>query len=571
MNEDSDSDDLSEDEASSEQPSDTAGVSSAKATSARRLKFVIFTLMLLAAALVLVAAMRFWLAPGTPLLLFAILGVCPIFFWTLIGAFVFDPSKTSDAIVRRSSPPLRERLRMAMVPVAVSALVAGLLVASWWLPSVRAVLASGLASQRYVVAAEGALKDPSVDVRLAACEGLSAQGVDASVELLHSLRDVDERVVTCALNALPAYTVAPPSLGGIATAWSSELMAGEGLSGDRACMLSDRLRVADRKGFNRASMQLMSCALDATDAPARECCAQSFRALLGGQDVEPAMVMLPPEQLVLSGFAPTIPSLLLATHDDDPQWDMRRVAMQLGTPSSRAWSMAIACEALQVGGAQVRTPLSEAMAAAVSSDSCVIGPADEKTVRLWNAVCDDLYTPERITNATGEESDVFCNAISGTLVVDASTNARQHVQHALRRAKAPESRANLMRALLTYGGKMAGAVLDGDGPSDPISMLSQLQQTGAKSDTNPLQMLLDVAGGRDVAGLAGDAGADDPVGELMQMMVEQARGAVDYPLAQPRGAKAKAKAKAVPYHQQLIQQSLGVPDVVDLDDGDALD
>lgn len=437
---------------------------------ATRYRVAIVGLLGLAGALTLGAAVRLWLPPWVPLAVFCLLGVAPLLFWAALGAFLFDPSKATDGVVRGDSPPLLRRLRLALTPVLLAGLAGAPVMALWYVPQVRAAVAHVSTSQRLSGALEGALVDDHPTVRLAACEGLAALKDDNSSNLLTRLSDESDEVVECALTTIPSFPNAPRELSVAAATWHGELThpeAVESLTGDRACVLSNRLRVAERKGVAQSPMYLLGCALEAPSGAAQECCAQSFRAMLGGSDVEPVMVMRSPGEMLHGGFLRSLPALLLATHSDQPDWEQKRTALRLGTPSSRAWSMAIGCEALNIAGAGQRHAISAAMADAVSSDSCQIGPATETTVRLWEAVCSRLYSFDQVTQADGTEDDRFCSAINGTLVMDATNDARRTTQAALRSAREPDRRRAMMSALLSYSGRMANAMMEQDSGQKP--------------------------------------------------------------------------------------------------------
>lgn len=302
-------------------------------------------------------------------------------------------------------------------------------------------------------------------------------------------------------------------------------------AGERACLLSNRLRVAQRKGLPQASMNLLTCSLDAQGAPARECCAQSLRAVLGANDVEVPMVMPEANPLIQAGFYKSVPTLLDAAYSKRPELQATRTALRLDTPRTQAWAMSLGCETLLLGGAEVRAPISSAMAEAVSSDSCKLDPARETTVRLWLAVCSEVYSPAAVAAATGEEPAKFCSAINGTLMVDASTQARKFVQDAQRVARAPGRRAEVMRALLDYGTNVARSTMKG-GPQQGATTLFQQAPLKAGSGTDDASGGLLVEMMRIMNGEAAPAGEGEAAPEVMlerymreQMQTEiEARG-----------------------------------------------
>ena len=417
----------------------------------KRLWIAIIALLALAAVLTLALSIYWWVEPWVPVVAFVVLGVGPVLASTAFSSLIFDPTKTSDAIVSSDAPPLGRRLRLALAPVCIGALIFGALVSTWFVSDVRAEVVRSVAAQRMLETTERALADRDADVRRAACENGAALAAGAlSSRMVALLEDDDEDVVECAVAALPTvdHGGAPDIVTHAAQSWYSELMTQP--DPERACRLAQRLRVADRAGVATATSRLMQCALAAETQPSRECCAQSFRAAMGGSDVEPRMILPPPESLVDGGFLPHVSSLLFASHAQGPEAEEHRQALRLGSPTSSAWALAVGCEGLANGGAQWRDEISGEIAASVSSDRCRLAPATERTVRLWLAVCSEVFSPIAVEVADGTEPERFCRGVRGAIALDAVNEAKQTTHRAVRNAVQPDRRAAMLARLLDY-------------------------------------------------------------------------------------------------------------------------
>lgn len=423
------------------------------ARAANRYVVAIIGLLFVAAIAAVAATVRFWLDPWQPLAVFVVFGVGPLLFWAMVGSLVFDPSKATDGVVASDAPPLGERVKISLVPILVGALGFGGILCSWFSPAVRVEALEISTEQRLVGTLEEALRDPDDGVRMAACEGIRDVGSEISaLVLIDRLGDQSEEVVDCALQSLPnTHGNAPYPVRVAAGGWFRELMdASQGeLEGDRACQLTERLRAAERVGVDFAPVLLLECAVGANSVPARECCSQSFRGTLGA-DGEPPMVLPSLATLAKTEFVAHIPALLQNTFGAEAHHEQVRQSLRLEGVRTAAWTLAAGCEALQTAGAQWREPVSSAIASVVSDDQCQIPPATEGTVRLWTAVCSEVLGPTDVELADGGEGERLCVGIRRAIAADAVNEARYASLRALRAAREPDRRFEMMRALLDY-------------------------------------------------------------------------------------------------------------------------
>ena len=420
----------------------------------RRYWTAILGLVALAFAVTLGATVRFWLAPWQPLIALACLGVAPVAFWAFVGAFVLDPTRTRQAIVGSEAPPLSERFRLALLPVAVAALPALGLAASWRVADVRAVVVEVAGAQRLTAGVAGALVDPHADVRLAACRSLEAGGAGAaSLELGGRLADPDERVVDCALAAMQPGAVDGVAVSLASAAWTSELVRREDLPAERACQLAARVRSTERLGLDHAPLALFQCGLSAASAEGRECCAQAFRASLG--NASPSMVLPSPATLVRTALLGSVPQLVSLAFSRDDRQVRQRQQLRLHTPQEQAWALAVGCEALSQG-LVARHPVSRAMADAIHGDTCEVEPATESTVRVWTAACSTVFDDDARDIAEAAPQ-ALCHAVRGALTADAANTAQRQVMHAVRTGEHPDRRYAMLQLLLDYSAKQAAS------------------------------------------------------------------------------------------------------------------
>lgn len=416
---------------------------------------VISGLLALAFALTAVASVRWWASPWQPVVAFVTLGVAPMAFWAFLGAFVFDPTRTRNGIVDENAPSLRDRMRLALVPLMFAAAVFTAAALVWTAPSVRVSTVGAASEGRMVDAVAEALKDPAPQVRVAACEALRESGADsAGLQLAERLFDPSEEVVDCALEALSPGYLNPVTLAMVESAWARELMTEEEMEPDRACRVAARVRAGDRLGLERATTDLLSCSLSAPSEPARECCAQAFRSVLGPAEATPSMILPPPAQMIRAGFLPHVARLIYASTGDDENVERRREQLRLNPESQATWAFALGCEGLTVGGATWRDEISTAMALGASNEQCQLLPATERTVRLWTAVCSTMFADGAVETATPAE---FCQAVTDAVAVDAVNEAQRETHQALRAARAPGARRAVIESLLDYGARTAAS------------------------------------------------------------------------------------------------------------------
>ncbi len=416
----------------------------------RRYWFAVTSLLGFAFLVVVGITVQRWVPAWIPPIGFAVFGLGPLVFYGFLGAFIFDPTKTSDAIAGKTAPRVGQRLRLTFEPIVAVGLLFLLLTTMWTHTGVREAVATAAGEWRMTSTLGRALYDPEADVRFAACEALDAGGREAvDLQLAERLNDPDDRVVDCVLGTMAKREQAPFVLAMVADRWATELVHTEKMDGDRACRLSHRVGVSDQLGYAPASMRLFECSLQAKSDSARDCCAQSFRGLLGPAGATAPALLPDVASMIQMGFTDSVPRLLEVIYSEEPREAFIRQQLRLDGPNERAWALSLACEGLTEGGARWRPTLSNVVADAVSSPQCHLDPATETTVRLWTAACSQHFDEDLVVTESPELA--FCEAVQGAVVADAVVEGQGLMSQAMRQARMPQAAGGLLRALLDYG------------------------------------------------------------------------------------------------------------------------
>ncbi len=168
-----------------------------------------------------------------------------------------------------------QRLVGLIGSVLIGVLALGV-VASWNVAGVRAQFVSSRTTHRQL---EQVLRDPSPQVRLAACEEIFRRGwvFRSQKPLIAGLDPQPAMAVTCLRNAREQGWAGVTSIANdLNDGWTASMMRSQGADAAAACELAPWSPVASELGEQAPEPRLLHCAMAAATPTVRQCCAQTI-------------------------------------------------------------------------------------------------------------------------------------------------------------------------------------------------------------------------------------------------------------------------------------------------------